>query len=204
MKIIDLSHRIHNETPVYPGDTAVKINVERTWEDDGYRLSSLSCSMHSGTHIDAPSHLSSDKTTVSEISLDLCIGKGVLADVRNKVRIDAVDIEDLPISPGDIVVFLTGWSKYYGQSVYDDHPVLTESCAQVLVDRNVKMIALDMPSCDHDPYPVHRTLFEHGVLIAENLCNCEDLIGRKFQLFAIPIKIDAEGALSRVFALYED
>ncbi len=204
MEIIDLSHPIINHMPVYPGDRDTEIIRDKIWEEDGYRLSSLSCSMHTGTHIDAPSHLSSHEITISEIGLDRCIAKGVLADVRNKQRIDVCDVNQLLISPGDIVVFLTGWSQYYGLSDYDDHPVMTVSLAQYLVEKKVKMIALDMPSCDHDPYPVHRLLFEHGILIAENLRNCEALISKDFQLFAIPINIDAEGALSRVFALIRD
>ena len=204
MEIIDLSHPIISHMPVYPGDREVEIIRDKNWEEDRYRLSSLMCSMHTGTHIDAPSHLSSHKTTVSEIGLDQCIGKGVLADVRYKQRIDVCDVKHLSIDFSDIIVFLTGWSQYYGRSEYDVHPVLTESCALYLIERKVKMIALDMPSCDYAPYPIHQLLFEHGILMAENLRNCEALIGKDFQLFAIPINIDAEGALSRVFALCKD
>jgi kynurenine formamidase len=40
-----------------------------------------------------------------------------------------------------------------------------------------------------------------GILIAENLCNCESLLDvDEFDVFAIPLKIDAEASLARVFA----
>lgn len=204
MKIIDLSHPIKNAMPVYPGDRDVEIVREKTWENDGYRLSSLTCSMHIATHIDAPSHLSKDETMILDVHLNRCIGRSVLVDVRNKAQIDISDIEQYPIEKDDIVIFLTGWSQYFGTSAYDDHPTLSESCAKSLVEKEVKLVAVDMPSVDHAPYPVHRLLFEHGILIAENLCNCESLVNRQFQMFAIPISIDAEGALSRVFAIIED
>jgi kynurenine formamidase len=200
MKIIDLSYPIETAMPVYPGDTDVEIRFERTWETDGFRLSSLHSTMHAGTHIDAPSHISESLVLMKDVDLSRCIGRGILIDGRGKSTIGVSDVSD--IVEGDIVIFLTGWSRHYSTELYHEHPVLSEDLADLLVKRNVKMIGMDMPSCDHEPYPVHRILMKAGILIAENLCNCESLLDvDEFDVFAIPLKIDAEASLARVFAL---
>lgn len=202
MKIIDLSHRIVSNMPVYPGDRDVEINIEKTWEEDGYRLSTLTSSMHTGTHIDAPSHLSASKLKMTEIDLGQCMGRGVLVDVRDRNLIELADVQDSDIREGDIVIFLSGWSEHYGKQAYNEHPVLSEELANFLAKKKIKMIGLDMPSCDHDPYPIHKILMNSGILIAENLCNCESLLKlNEFKIFAIPLKIDAEASLARIFAM---
>jgi kynurenine formamidase len=202
MKIIDLSHKIISDMPVYPGDTDVKIIAEKTWEADGYRLSSLISSMHAGTHIDAPAHLSDSKLNMSDVDLGQCIGRGVLIDVRNQSEIDVSDVVQTEIMEGDIVIFLSGWSKHFGKEQYQQHPVLSQALAEYLVKKKINMIGLDMPSCDYDPYPVHKILMQSGLLIAENLCNCESLLElSEFRVFAIPLKIEAEASLARIFAI---
>jgi kynurenine formamidase len=204
MKIIDLSHLIHSNMPVYPGDKEVVISAEKTWESDGYRLSSLISSLHAGTHIDAPSHLTGSDERMNDIDLSRCMGRGVLVDVRNFESIELKHIESLEILEGDIVVFLTGWSKYFGSEKYNNHPALTEELAHFLVTKKINMIAMDMPSCDHEPYPVHKILMNGNILIAENLCNCKELLNCPFEVFAIPLKIEAEASLARVFAVCDE
>lgn len=205
MNIIDLSYPITSNMPVYPGDKEVEIVIEKTWQADGYRLSSLVSSMHAGTHIDAPSHLSDSRMDMSDINLNQCVGRGILIDVRKRKLIDITDIQDSDIREGDIVIFLSGWSKHYGTQKYHKHPVLSESLAEYLTMKKIKMIGLDMPSCDQDPYPVHKILMKSGILIAENLCNCESLLEVKtFDIYAIPLKIAAEASLARVFAITKE
>jgi kynurenine formamidase len=205
MNIIDLSYPITTNMPVYPGDKEVEIVMEKTWETDGYRLSFLTSSMHAGTHIDAPSHLSKSKLDMSDIHLSQCVGRGVLIDVRKRKSIDITDVQDSDIQEGDIVIFLSGWSKHYGTQKYHEHPVLSETLAEYLTMKKIKMIGLDMPSCDHDPYPVHKILMKSGILIAENLCNCVSLLEVKtFDIYAIPLKIAAEASLARVFAITKE
>lgn len=201
MKIIDLSHPIQSNMPVYPGDQEVVISTEKTWKIDGYRLSSLISSLHAGTHIDAPSHLTDSDRVMCDIDLTSFIGRGVLVDVRNCESIELTHIQLLDIVEGDIIVFMTGWSKYYGSENYYKHPALSEELAHFLVMKKIKMIAMDMPSCDHYPYPVHKILMKGNILIAENLCNCEALLDNMFEVFAIPLKTDAEASLARVFAI---
>jgi kynurenine formamidase len=43
-----------------------------------------------------------------------------------------------------------------------------------------------------------------NILIAENLCNCKELLNCPFEVFAIPLKIEAEASLARVFAVCDE
>jgi kynurenine formamidase len=200
MKIIDLSYPIETGMPVYPGDTEVKIHYERTWEADGFRLSSLHSTMHAGTHIDAPSHISDSNVMMKDVDLRQMHRQRGSYRRSRQIHYRVSDVSD--IVEGDIVIFLTGWSRHYSTELYHEHPVLSEDLADLLVKRNVQMLGMDMPSCDHEPYPVHKILMKAGILIAENLCNCESLLDvDEFDVFAIPLKIDAEASLARVFAL---
>lgn len=65
----------------------------------------------------------------------------------------------------------------------------------------VKMIGLDTPSPDKDPFDVHKYLFEHGVLIIENLTRLDQLLDYKsFEVIALPLNIKADSSIARVVA----
>ena len=72
MSFIDLSHSLKNDFPAYPGDP--EFSLKQIFEDEEYFLSKLECSMHTGTHIDAPLHYMENGKTVNEIELDSLIG----------------------------------------------------------------------------------------------------------------------------------
>lgn len=56
MAIIDLSHRIHSEMSVFPGDRSPVIRAQLNHANDGCQVSQLEIGAHLGTHIDAPVH----------------------------------------------------------------------------------------------------------------------------------------------------
>ena len=63
MKYIDLSHKIDNDIPVYPGDIEVSLIQIKNIETDKYNAFSFYSTLHAGTHIDCPMHLlDEDKT----------------------------------------------------------------------------------------------------------------------------------------------
>ena len=56
MKIIDLSHTIHDDIQIYPGDPPPSIRRGLTHEKDYCHVDLLTLGSHTGTHIDAPYH----------------------------------------------------------------------------------------------------------------------------------------------------
>jgi kynurenine formamidase len=201
-KIIDLSHVVSNQSPVYPNDQPVVIETIKRYKDDGYHLSTLTSSMHVGTHIDAPLHLSALPITMDQFSLEIGIGRGIVIDVRGQEVIELKQDQLAKIKKGDIVILYTGWDQYYYSSKYYDHPVLSMTSAKGLIEKEIAMLGMDMPSIEHYPFEIHHLMMNHGVWMIENLTHLGALDKNCFyEIYAIPIKIEAEAALSRVFAI---
>lgn len=74
MKIIDLSQTIQNGMPVYPGDPEVKIEKIQTIETHSWELSYIQMGSHTGTHVDAFSHMHMGKASIDEIPIERFMG----------------------------------------------------------------------------------------------------------------------------------
>ncbi|WP_254611184.1 cyclase family protein [Paenibacillus sp. JMULE4] len=57
MRVIDLSETIMDGMTVYPGDPEVKVEVVHTREEHTWELRQLTLGTHTGTHVDAFSHM---------------------------------------------------------------------------------------------------------------------------------------------------
>lgn len=199
MKFVDLSVPINEDTPVYPGDPKTKIQPAGVLEKDGYEDHYVCIGTHVGTHIDAPRHMVAMGKNLDQIPIDRFIGQGVY--VRVSKKFDLEEIKKVDIKEGDIVLFHTGMSDVYHDSAYyDDYPALTEDIANYLVEKKIKMVGVDMCSVDHEPFPVHRILLKNDILIIENMTNLSALEGKQFKIYAFPIKLQIDGAPTRVIA----
>lgn len=203
MKYIDLSHKIDNKMPVYPGAVDVSLVHAKTLLNDRHNAYYLSTSMHAGTHIDFPMHLLPNDNTADTYELDKFVGKGYLIDARGMQQIEYKDSYK-GIEKGDIVLIYTGEDENYGQpEYYSNHPTMTVEFAEFLVSKEIKMLGVDMPAPDFPPFPVHKLLLSHDIFIIENLINLDQLLGiEDFEIFAQPLKICAEASLTRAFARY--
>ena len=193
--IIDLSHRLADHTPAYPGDPPFRLfKREGT---NGYVSYELSGCLHSGTHVDLPMHLLFGEKTCNDFPLERFYGVGQVLDLRSKTVITAADFA---LNPGHIPLFFTGWDKKYGKPEYfTQHPVLDLSAAEKLVSSGVKLVGLDFPSPDGLPFTVHKYLLEHDICIVENLTGLEQLHGL-FKFSALPIPLEAEASFVRAAA----
>ena len=202
MNLIDLTHTITRGIAVYPGDDPVQLDQVRTLESDGFNDFSLTTGMHIGTHIDGPMHLTSDRRMIAELPPEMFAGKGVLIDVRGEEIIAFREAFRTIIQPNDIVLFYSGSDLHFGDPDYfTTHPDIGEELALFLVGQKVKMVGLDWASPDHHPYPIHKILLKNDILILENLTNLGQLLYEtNFEIFAFPLKIEADSSMARVIA----
>jgi kynurenine formamidase len=201
MKFIDLSHIISSELPVFPEDEPVSVSMNKEIERDGYTNFQLRTEMHVGTHVDGPMHLTIDQRFISEIPLDRFAGKGVLINVQGVERITLKEVESKKIESDRIVLFFSGFDKKFGTEEYfHNYPVFEEETIDFLVKQGVKMIGIDWFSPDRAPYPLHKILLENNILILENLKNLDQLIDKDFEIFAFPLKIEADSSIVRAVA----
>ncbi len=63
------------------------------------------------------------------------------------------------------------------------------------------MVGFDSPSPDRTPFVIHKLLLGQEILILENLCNLEKLLGvTGFEVVALPAKFRSDSAPVRVVA----
>lgn len=81
MKIIDLSMPVCTGMDVFPGDPEVNINVVHTYKENTWELRSLNMGTHTGTHVDAYSHMHKGKATLDEIPIERFFGKAQVVEL---------------------------------------------------------------------------------------------------------------------------
>ena len=91
-KVIDITVPISPSTRVFPGDPKPSIKSVYTLEVDGCAVSKLSFGSHTGTHVDAPSHILKDGKPVDNLELEGLIGRAVILDFSSKTGALSVDI----------------------------------------------------------------------------------------------------------------
>jgi arylformamidase len=212
VKIVDLTHPLSDDMPVYPGLARPSFRPIAEWEPDGYRMSEYQMLNHIGTHVDAPSHLSADGDTLDEIDLTRLVCDAVTIDVsaRDPGPLPLAEIEPYleQLRAGDLVFLHSGNAARYGSEAYwTGWSYPDADASRALVARGVSGIGFDGPSADPvdtPDYSLHRIWLEAGRLILENLANLDQLPARAPVVVA-PLKVSrANGAPARVLALLPD
>ena len=203
MKLIDISHTLNENTPAYPGDYAFSLTKYRTLGEDGYNSYLLKTCLHIGTHVDFPLHMLDHDGTAASFDLDGFAGEGVLLDVRGESRIKMKPQYLREVPERSIVLLHTGFDEYYNEPRYfTKHPVLETELADFFISKKVKMVGMDTPSPDYEPFEIHKRLLSNGVFLLENLTNLNNLLDVcAFDVMALPLKIPAEASLVRAACL---
>jgi kynurenine formamidase len=208
--IVDLSHFIDNDMPVYPGDLVPSIKNMASIENEGYQENELTLSTHTGTHIDAPAHIIPGGYTLDAFPPGKFFGEGLVLDCRKmkKITTDTI-ILSLSSHAPDFVLFYTGWDIYWGTDVYYGKiPVLDLDAAKYLSDLSLKGVGIDAPSFDpvgSESLGNHKTLLNNNIVLIENLTGLGYLLEKKFIFSCFPLKIkSADGSPVRATAIIED
>ncbi len=80
MKVIDLTTSLYSDMEVFHGDPQVKIDIVHTYEENTWELRKISMGTHTGTHVDAFSHMHKGKDTLDDISIERFFGKAQVVD----------------------------------------------------------------------------------------------------------------------------
>ena len=180
-KIVDLSHALMEQTPVYPGDP-----VPHFWLPPPSRRKAITCLMfflgsQTGSHVDVPYHFSNQGATVDKMDLIYFMGNGLIMDVTHKKEKEEITLEEIKryeetIEAVDIVLFKTNWYKKAGADEFYDHPFLSKAggntCYQKVLRQSVSMPFI----LDHTggtQFPIHDMESVAGGIIVENLANLD-------------------------------
>ena len=213
MKIIDLTHYISEDMPVYPGTETPKLKIANTYEKDGFKETLMVMYTHTGTHMDPPAHIYEGKTTLDEFPIEQFIGKALVidcSDVNEGDKIQMRHINQELADKADFLLFYTGWDKYWGTDKYfGDYPYMNEEVVDYIIKQDLKGVGLDTIGIDpisDDKLTIHKKIFtSNEMVVIENLMNLDKLGKLLFTFIALPLKhVDADGSPIRAIAIFEE
>lgn len=213
MKVIDLTHLISKDMPVYPGTEGPKFSPANTYEKDGFKETRMTMYTHTGTHMDPPAHLFAGRTTLDQFPAEQFVGRALVIDCT-----DLRDGERVPLASiirygekadaADFLLFRFGWDKYWGTPAYfGNYPYLSDEAVDYIISHHKKGVGLDVIGIDPiaDAHlTIHRKLFaENEIVVIENLTNLDQVGDDLFWFVALPLKhVDADGSPIRAIAFW--
>ncbi len=165
MRLVDLTQPWGDRMPTWPQFQSIQVTDITTHHRDGKSTLLVTLNMHTGTHIDAPSHYCETGRDLGQIDINELFGTGLVVDLRPIARrwsfysLNEV-LECLPsgeeIREGDIVVLYNGWDQYNWTkpgrddvTYFDRHPGPRPEVIEYLIKNRVKWIGTDTASLDH-------------------------------------------------------
>lgn len=184
MELIDITRELMR-APLFPGDAPPQTKkVSDMAAGDAYTSTTITMSLHNGTHMDAPRHFFEMGDPIDKIPLDACIGECIVVECKGLLLGDAAE-ELLPRLKGKKRVLFKG------------DFALSPSAAFVLSDAGLVLIGVENPSVTSLEYTaeVHRQLLSCGVVLLENLDLSKAKPDVPYLLMAAPLRIaGADGA----------
>jgi arylformamidase len=204
MSLYDISLGISPDMPVWPGDDPVRLErVRNIAEGANSNVSHLACSVHTGTHVDAPVHFIDGASGVHQLPIQLFVGQAQVVHLPEVEVIDETALEAAELrSDVERVLFKTRNSKFWfsdERTFQKDFVAIDTSGATWLAHRGVQLIGVDYLSvapfgASKEP---HQILLRAGILIVEGLDLSRVDAGR-YMLYCLPLKlVGSDGAPAR-------
>jgi len=197
MKIIDITHPHSDRLAPWPGDTPFEFRfVARLREGASCNVGKLTCSIHSGTHLDAPYHYNESGATIDALPPALFIGP---ARVFQAQGLDSLTRDIFAALDGRATPrVLVRTNACDDKSIFPSHiPTLAPDVPAWLGQQGVRLIGLDLPSVDQvdsKTLPIHHALDAANITILENL-DLRTVAPGCYDLIALPLRVSgADGS----------
>jgi kynurenine formamidase len=228
-EIIDLSQEIFTGMPVFPGLPEVRITVHATHEqwdgiaDDGVvspAVNKLELGEHTGTHVDAISHMARQHRgrSIDTMPLTTFYTEGICLDLSHKGPGEVIEPSDLAsalsrsgldIGSGDTVLLCTDhYRRAFGTDDWRRGPGISGDSARWLGSRRIAAFGVEtmspgVPGVTNRE--VHHVCGELGFTHYENLINLHRLVGRgRFRFVGLPLRIrGGTGSPVRAIAVFD-
>lgn len=198
-RIIDLTHKIHPDIPLWPGDPDVELETVADFATSGYYLRRFSMGEHSGTHLNSPKSFDQDGIGIDDYSPESCILPAVVINIREKSgqNPDAIltvnDIESWEkqyniIPENSMVLLYTGWQEKWHDPVAFlnvdiqgklHFPGFGNEAIQFLIkQRNIGGVGIDTHGVDpgfDDSFNTNKMVLKNNGFVLENLTNLDQL-----------------------------
>jgi kynurenine formamidase len=205
-QIIDLTHPIHPNIPIWPGDPATEFETVSQIEKNGYFLRKFSMGEHSGTHINAPNSFYTEGASIDTYSPQSLVCPAIAIDIRDQSLANpdySLTIDDVLnwerqhklIEPENLVLLYTGWqAKWDDEQAFfnrDDRGIChfpgfgTAATQFLLEERSIAGIGTDTHGVDpgrDQSFAVNKLILEKQLIVLENLANLDLLPAAEFTL----------------------
>jgi arylformamidase len=198
--LMDITRPLGADVPLYPGTDRP---VFRRRELDGFTVTDLQLTTHTGTHLDAPSHTLDGGTTVDRIPFERLIGRVTVLDLQDTG--DAITVEDLAGRlPGEGGVLLR--TRASGASFFGtEFPHLTPEAARLLTGASPTIVGIDSPGIEafEGDGSIHSEFLKRGIPILE-LLDLSGVAEGEYHMIALPLRLEGlDGSPARVILLDE-
>lgn len=201
MKLYDISMPISTDMPVFKNESSRKPELipVKSIDENQVVIHKILLDLHSGTHIDAPSHYFKEGKTIDQLSMTKEVTKCRVIDLTSvEDRICEVDLVKHHIQNGEFVLLKT---KNSSDNVFNPEFVyLTEEGARYLIQQGVKGVGIDAMTIERNQpnHETHKLLLEKEIMIIEGL-RLANVMAGDYSMVALPINIvGAEAAPTRV------
>jgi arylformamidase len=205
LKILDISVPISAELPVWPGDPPIVLERYKfISEENASNDSRIACSVHSGTHVDAPAHFIENGASVEQLPLEILMGPVTVVAPLEAEVITPQLLEAQALAPETRRLLIKTknsalWADP-GHPFNPDFVALNSESARWIMDKGIDLVGIDYLSIQmykDTEALTHRTLLEAGIVIVEGL-DLRKVDPGDYQLFCLPIKLaGCEGAPAR-------
>ncbi|PPK84350.1 kynurenine formamidase [Neolewinella xylanilytica] len=166
---------------------------------DSAMVSVLHMSLHSGTHMDAPSHFLAQGIDISQAPFEVGMGPVRIADVNPEAEVrpedlDAYEARTRPVKQGERLILRTQNSNKANwlQEDFDRHyHAIGPDAAAWIGKRKLRLIGVDYLSVGpfhHGNPQTHRTLMGAQVWIIEGI-DLRNVSEGDYEMICLPLKI---------------
>jgi arylformamidase len=199
MKVYDISVPIRPGMIIYDGNPAVHLErVEAIAEGAHANVSCLELGVHTGTHLDAPSHFIDEAPGSETIDLKPLLGPAVVVDATTAdADLDEETLAGLDLPEGaERVLLKTSNGRLWARDSFSrDFIRLTGSGARYVIGRGVRVIGIDFLSIGDAE--AHRELLGAGVIPLEGV-DLREVEPGEYQLVCLPLRLEgSDGAPAR-------
>lgn len=195
--LYDITRTITPAMAVWPGDTAYSHRwLGRLERGDSVNLATITLSIHTGTHVDAPLHFLADAPTITEVALENYIGVARVVEIDATGPLAPEDFAHVDFTGVERLLIKTPGSQRADDEWRDEYAWLSVEAAALLVQKGIRLFGTDSPSVDEvnsKTLDAHKVLGRGNVLILENIQLSEVAPG-DYELIALPLKLPVEGS----------
>jgi kynurenine formamidase len=223
-RVVDLTHAYDGAFPTFDGNPGILYEPAVKFEESGYQLWKLTIFEHTGTHVDAPLHFSSDGTSVADLAPERLVCPLCVVDISAKAAEEAnamVMPEDIEawitangaIPAGACVAMHSGWAAKVGDPSFRNtpdgsfaFPGFSKAATDMLAGMDVACIAVDTLSLDPGnsaDFAVHFSWLPGGRYGIENIAGLDQVPPTGATVFVgAPKHKTGTGGPARVMAVF--